>query len=140
MPLQRLRLHRFRPFVLMILVVHLQACFSTWQPSTVSPSQVIEAEEPQEVRITRTNGEQVTIRGPEVWADSIAGTEGGDPVSVGLSDIGRIEVKHFSAGRVMGLGFLMVVGAVALSLVAMVEKGDENVCERGRTPLGRCRE
>ena len=139
MPLQRLRLHRYRPFVLLILIVHLQACFSSWQPATVSPPQVIEAEEPQEVRITRTNGEQVTIRSPEVWADSIAGTEGGDPVSVGLSDVRRIEVKRFSGGRVIALGFLMVVGAITVSLVTLVGQVEGDTCEGEEAPFLRCR-
>ena len=122
-----MRIKRYRPIVFLFLMVHVQAC-SSWQLATLSPPGVIEAEQPQEIRITRTNGEQVTIQGPAVWADSIAGTEGGDPVKVGLSDIQQVEVKR---GNVARVGFLVVVAAIGVSLVMLIE-GDGNDCRYGR--------
>ncbi len=140
-----MRLQRYRPIVLLFLMVHVQAC-SSWQPATLSPNQVvvpgigaqlvaalllIEAEEPQEIRITRTNGEQMTLLGPEVQTDSIAGTEGGAPVRVGLSEIQQIEVKRSNTGDVVRLAFLGLVVMIGVSMVTLVE-GDGNNCRYGR--------
>ena len=106
-----MRLRRYRPLALVLLALQLQACGS-WQPTTLSPPQLIEEEEPSRVRITRTDGEQVIIQSPEVRADSIVGHYnlrsefGSEDMSVAVSDVRQIETLRFSPGRTVGVLFL----------------------------------
>ena len=53
-----MRLRRCRPLALSLLVVHLGAC-ATWQPSTVSPRQLIEEERPPSIRVIRHDGTEL---------------------------------------------------------------------------------
>ena len=62
---------RYRPFALLMLVLYLGACTS-WRPSTVSPRQLIEEEQPGAVRVTTTDGTRVLLREPSIEADSIS--------------------------------------------------------------------
>ena len=100
-------LRRYRPVALVLMVLHLSACLS-WQPTTVSPPQLIEGEEPSQVRITRTDGERVTIHSPQVRADSIVGDGG----TVAVSSIQRVEVRRFSGVRTVILGLGVVLAPV----------------------------
>ena len=125
-----MRLHRYRPVALALLVVHLSAC-SSWQLTTVAPPQLIAEEEPSQVRITRTDGEQVTIRNPEVRADSIVGEDR----SVAVSDVQQLEVRRFRAGATVGLVLLIGVVAVGALLMAhFIECGEKH----GTSFLGPC--
>ena len=104
-------LRRYRPMAVLLLALHVQAC-TAWQPSTVRPPQLIEEEEPSQVRITRTDGGRVTIQSPWVRADAIVGRGvRGSPRpweerSVVVSDIRQIETRRFSPGKTVGLFFL----------------------------------
>jgi len=86
-----------------LVVLHLSACTS-WQPSGyIRPTQFIEEEEPDQVRIT-TIGDQIVIRNPEVRGDSIVG----EGRSVAVSDMRRLEIMRFSALKTIGIVFLFM--------------------------------
>ena len=100
-----------KTLALVLLVLHLSACTS-WQPTTASPRQFVEEEEPDQIRITQTGGDRVTIHDPAIRADSIVG--GGSQnwlgrrseIGVPFSDIGQFEVRRFSSTRTtVRLGF-----------------------------------
>ncbi len=69
------------------------------------------------------DGEQVTIRDPEVRADSIVGVDR----RVAVSDVQQIETLRFSPGKTVGLLFLTaaaVGAALFAAVVACYEWGD----------------
>ncbi len=124
-----MRLHRYRPVALVLLVLHLGAC-TTWRPATVSPPQLIEEEEPGRVRITRTDGERVTIQDPEVRADSIiwrrrSGLFGFGTTETGLPilDVQQIEIRRFSL--VKTLITLIPVALIAVLVGVCLADGDD---------------
>ncbi len=93
-----------RRFIAALLMVLLTACHS-WQPTTVSPQQLIPEEQPSPVRFTLTNGETVTIKDPTMRNDSIVGVTDADgalrtsAVGVALRDVRSLEVRHFSVAK-----------------------------------------
>jgi hypothetical protein len=76
---------RYRPraVLLLFLLLHLTACH-TWQPvATPSPSQFIEAEQPDRVRVLMRGGSQVELENPLVEGDELVAPG----VSMPLADI-----------------------------------------------------
>jgi hypothetical protein len=61
----------YHPIPLLLLVLHLSACHS-WVPTAVSPRQLIEAERPGRIRISRGDGTDLVVRDPSIKNDSIA--------------------------------------------------------------------
>ena len=105
------RLTRF--VILGLVALHLSACY-WWEPTTLTPPQVIEAESPSQVRLTRLDGEQVTIRDPVMRADSIAGQAGREPVSVAVSDVQLLDLMYLQVGQTIGSVLLGAIVATAL--------------------------
>ncbi len=118
-----MKIGRYRPVMLALLVLHLSACTS-WQPTFLSPPQVIEEEEPDRVRITRSDGDRVIIRNPEVRADSIAGSmnEAGSrtEMSVPISDIQWFEVRQPSRQHTIALVVILGFPVVLYGLLALL--------------------
>ena len=105
--------HRSRAVLLLLLVLNLTAC-STWQSvGPVSPSQFIEAEQPDRVRVTTQGESQVELENPSVEGDELVAP--GDR-SVPLGDIIMLEVREFSMDRTA----LLLVGVAAGVLVVAV--------------------
>ena len=119
---------RYRPraVLLLFLLLNLTAC-STWQSVGPSPSQFIEAEQPERVRVYMRGGGQVELESPSVEGDALVAPN----VSMSLADIIGLEVREFSMDRTMILlggvaaGVLMV--AVA-AVVATIEICDGSIC------------
>lgn len=101
-----------RALALLLLVLHVGAC-TYWQPTSLSPRQVVEQERPRRVRVTTVDGEQQHVRRPRVRSDSLAS---GDPRRAGepipLSEIRSLEIQRFSGKKTLGL--VLVVGVVGL--------------------------
>lgn len=93
-----------RLVVLVVACLCLVSCTS-WRPASVSPPRVIEGE----VRITRTDGSEVTMNDPEARPDSIVGVS----TAVAVSDVRRLEVLE-SASGVVTVFLLSVVVLVAV--------------------------
>jgi len=105
--------YRLRAVLLLFGVLHLTAC-STWQSvGPVSPSQFIEEDQPDRVRVTGGDVLEREVVSPSVEGDQLVGA--GD-VSVPLADILRLEARGISWGRTLGVGFggYMVLGAIWL--------------------------
>jgi glycerol-3-phosphate O-acyltransferase len=117
-----------RGLALLMLVLHLTGC-TTWRPVTVSPSQLVEEEQPERLRIVRADGTQMVIGAPRVESDSLTALVWGrgddgrgraqyrDTVRIALSDVSTVAVSRFSAGRtavaVVGIFFGVVAVSVA---------------------------
>ena len=120
---------RYRPraVLLLFLLLNLTAC-SSWQSiGPVSPSQFIEAEQPERVRVYMRGGGQAELESPSVEGDALVAPN----VSMPLADIIGLEVREFSMDRTMILlggvvaGVLVVAMAVA---VATIEICDGSIC------------
>lgn len=117
---------RHRLVALCLLGFQISACAS-WQPSTVGPSQLIQEERPQAVRVTHIDGRSQVIRNPTIARDSVAvfsgecrrvqGTRGGYqcPTTglVALSEVRAIEAQAPSRATAlifMGVAVTVVAG------------------------------
>lgn len=105
---------RSRRFVAALLAALLAGC-QTWQPATVSPGALISEEAPSSVRITRMDGEIVTIKGPIIRNDSILSAEEGlgGVVGVPTQDIRSLEVRRLDTRKTL----LFVAAAVGITVV-----------------------
>ena len=106
---------RYRPraALLLFLVLHLTACMSWQSAATPSPSQFIEAEQPDRVRVTTQDGTQVELENPSVEGDELVASGG---FSIPFVDIVILESRKFSMDRTM----LAVLGGVLALPVALI--------------------
>ena len=124
-----------RRVIAALLLVQLTGCYS-WHSTTISPSQVIAEEEPSNVRVTRTDGSQLTLADPFIRNRSIVSRLGQIGASVLLSDVSSLEVERFSVGKTVGLilgitvGFVVVLAAIYASSCSPVFES----CEQGAVP------
>jgi len=103
---------RYRAVLLLSLLLNLTAC-SSWQSiGPVSPSQFIELDQPERVRVYMRGGDQVELERPAVDGDELV-VPG---VSMPLADILRLEVRRISVDRTV----LAVLGGVVLVPVAVI--------------------
>ena len=119
--------YRTRAVLLLFLLLNLTAC-STWQSvGPVSPSQFIEAEQPERVRVYMQGGGQVELESPSVEGDALVAPN----VSMPLADIIGLEVRELSMDRTMillgGVAAGVLVVAVAVVL-ATIEICDGSIC------------
>ena len=106
---------RYRPraVLLLFLVLHLTACY-TWQGvATTSPAGVIEATQPDRVRVTMPDGTQVELENPSVEGDELVASGG---FSMPSADVVILESRKFSMDRTVLLVLGTVVGAPVLIL------------------------
>ena len=89
-----------RRVIAALLLVVLNACYS-WRTTTFSPAQLIAEEEPSIVRVTLTDGRQLTLRDPTIRNDSLVHENGRAPVV--LSDVSAVELWHFSVAKTSGI-------------------------------------
>ena len=105
--------YRLRAVLLLFLVLHLTACMSWQSAATPSPSQFIEAEQPDRVRVTTQDGNQVELENPSVEGDELVASGG---FSMLFADIVILESRKFSMDRTM----LAVLGGVLALPVALI--------------------
>jgi hypothetical protein len=121
---------RCRPAALLLLVLHLAGCY-TWRPTSVSPREAIDQEQPRRVRVTRPDSTTVVVIAPVIVGDSIAEStevcsrtfEGVPPrcrqtVSnvLAISEVVGLEVQRVSAARTAGLVTFAVAASAGLFL------------------------
>jgi hypothetical protein len=105
---------RYRPraVLLLLLLLHLTACQTWHSVSTASPSQFIEAEQPDRVRVRGGGVLDLELVSPSVEGDQLVGAGG---FSMPLEDVLRLETRGFSLDRTV----LAVLGGVVLLPVAI---------------------
>ena len=105
--------YRIRGVLLLFLLLHLTACY-TWQGvATTSPAGVIEATQPDRVRVTMPDGTQVELENPSVEGDELVASGG---FSMPSADVVILESRKFSMDRTVLLVLGTVVGAPVLIL------------------------
>ena len=114
---------RYRPraVLLLFLLLNLTAC-QTWQSvNTASPSQFIEAEQPDRVRVSGGGVLERELVSPLVEGDQLVGAGG---FSMPLEDVLRLETRGFSLDRTillaLGVGVVLPV-ALLIGLLATCE-------------------
>ena len=109
--------YRLRAVLLLFLVLNVTACY-TWQGvATTRPIELIEATQPDYIRVLKPDGTQVELENPSVEGDQLVGTtttrSGGSfepsDASVPLADVLMIEIRELSLGRTAGLGVLLLI-------------------------------
>jgi hypothetical protein len=109
------------------LVLHLSAC-TTWRISDIAPQTVVATERPARVRVTRTDGSEVVLRGPSIRADSLyglqrgvfGGVQGDLSVGIPLTDIRQLAVGRTDLAKSLGLAvvlFAVVAGGIVVIVV-----------------------
>ena len=117
-----------RRFIAALLLVLLTACHS-WQPTTVSPQQLIAEEQPSSVRVTLMNDETITLEYPTMRNDSIIGVVPyltGYSRTVAVSDVSRFEVRQPNAGRTRVL--LLLTGLAAIGIAIGIYAANFSCC------------
>ena len=112
--------------IVALLLVLLTAC-QTWQPTFVSPQQLIPVEGPSSVRVTLWGGARVTLENPSVRNDSIFGFTDAGVIGLPSEDLALLEVRRLSILRSIGFGYLTLA---ALFFVACLAEGDDCVNPR----------
>ena len=97
--------YRLRAGLLLFLMLHLTACY-TWQGvATTSPGGMIEATQPDRVRVVVRGEGKVELANPSVDGDQLVGADG---VSLPLADVLMLETREFNFGKTIGLGALLL--------------------------------
>ena len=118
--------YRYRAVLLLFLVLNLTACY-TWQGiATTSPAAVIDATQPDRVRVVVRGEGEVELANPSVEGDQLVGTTttrtGGsfEPSddSISLEDILQLEIRKFSILRSVFAGLGIVYGIAGAVLLA----------------------
>jgi hypothetical protein len=106
---------RYRPraVLLLFLLLHLTACQTWHSVSAASPSQFIEAEQPDRVRVSGGGVLDLELVSPSVEGDQLVGAGG---FSMPLEAVLRLETRGFSLDRTV----LAVLGGVVLLPVALI--------------------
>jgi hypothetical protein len=106
---------RYRPraVLLLFLLLNLTAC-SSWQSiGPVSPSQFIELDQPERVRVYMRGGDQMELERPAVDGDELVAPGG---FSMPLADVLALEVRRFDVARTI----LRVGGGATAAFVVYV--------------------
>ncbi len=108
-----------RRVIAALLLVLLTACYS-WQPTTVSPQQLIPEEQSSSVRATLTSGRTITVENPTMRNDSIVGATDTGVAGVASRDVRSLEVWRFSVGKTIGLVLGTAAAAAAVTVFVMI--------------------
>ena len=107
--------YRIRAALLLFLVLNLTACY-TWQGvATTRPIELIEATQPDYIRVLKPDGTQVELANPSVDGDQLVGADG---VSLPVEDILALEVRNLSVIRSVFAGLGIFYGVVLAILLA----------------------
>ena len=91
---------RYRPraVLMLLLVLHMTACY-TWQGiATTGPGGVIEATQPDRVRAVVQEEGPVELWNPSVEGDQLVGANG---ISLSLEDVLMIQTREFNVLRTL---------------------------------------
>ena len=112
----------------------LAAC-SSWHIENTSPEQLVGEDSTRRVRITRQDGERLTIDQPRLRGDTLYGTPSrvrsspaNQPVAIPLADVREIAVPQRDAGKTIGLilGITAFVGGAAFAIGLAIASANSN--------------
>ena len=107
---------------LLLLALQGTAC-QAWHAEHVAPQAVLAAQQPTQLRVTRTDGKQFVLQHPVLRGDTLEGVSqlGGygtpAPLRIALTDVRQVATRGFSSDRTVVL--LIALGAVVGGAVAL---------------------
>ena len=106
---------------LLLLALQGTAC-QAWHAEDVAPQEVLAAQQPTQLRVTRADGKQFVLEHPVLRGDTLEGVSqlGGygtpAPLRIALTDVREVATRGFSSDRTVVL--VIVMGAVVGGAVA----------------------
>ena len=112
-----------RSLAVLVLALHPPACYHYVTFKRMTPQQYIATEQPDQVRVTLTDGTRQTLLRPLISGGSLQGhvpvrgsdnfMRAGPPWAVSITSVQRLEVHKFDTWATVGLviGGLALVGA-----------------------------
>src|SRR5256885_4795260 len=100
---------------LLLLALQGTAC-QAWHAEHVAPQAVLAAQQPTQLRVTRTDGKQFVLQHPVLRGDTLEGVSqlGGDgtpaPLRLALTEVRPVAARGFSSDRTVVL--LIALGAL----------------------------
>ena len=111
--------YRARAVLLLFLLLNLTSCI-TWQSiGPVSPSQFIEAEQPDRVRVTTEDVTELEVLAPSVDGDALVAPGN---FSIPFADILRLEAQRFSLQRTLIASAWVGVYAGVFLVLSLIEE------------------
>ncbi len=110
-----------------LLPAYLSSC-TAWHVQSASPAQVVQEEQPSQIRVTTTSDSVVILLEPGVSGDTLIGfvkrdfsgaPDTASALKIPLADISHVALHKTNAGKSVLLGLGIVVGLVAV-MVAVV--------------------
>ena len=107
---------------LLLLALQGTAC-QAWHAEDVAPQEVLAAQQPTQLRVTRADGKQFVLEHPVLRGDTLEGVSqlGGYgtplPLRIALTDVRQVATRGFSSDRTVVL--LIALGAVVGGAVAV---------------------
>ena len=115
-----------------LLPAYLSACFKTWEVQQASPEQVIETEQPSQIRVLTKDGAEIILDKPRVSGDNLIGfvrdlTSFGSiyaapdtlaVVEIPLAEISHVAVQTTDSGKSVAAGLLVVTALLVVAVVA----------------------
>jgi len=122
MSARRCAVRRRGTATLLLLALQGTGC-QAWHAEDVAPQAVLAAQQPTQLRVTRTDGKQFVLQHPVLRGDTLEGVSqlGGygtpAPLRIALTDVRQVATRGFSSDRTVVL--LIALGAVVGGAVAV---------------------
>ena len=122
-----------------LLPAYLSSCTS-WHVQRASPEQVVEEEQPSQIRVTTTSDSVVIFQGPRVSGDTLIGfgernfswdgsvygaPDTASALKIPLADISHVALHKTNAGNSVLLGLGIVVGMIVVSAALVAATCDD---------------
>ena len=116
----------------LLLPAYLSSCVTNWEVQRGSPEQVVEEEQPSQIRVTTTDHSEIVLDEPRVSGDTLIGLERdlssygsiyaapdrAAALEIPLADISHVAINKIDAEKSMKLG-LGVVGVAFLVMLVV---------------------
>ncbi len=115
-----------------LLPAYLSSCVTNWEVQRASPEQVVDEEQPSQIRVTTTDHSEIVLDEPRVSGDTLIGLERdlssfgsiyaapdtAAALEIPLADVSHVALKKTDAEKSFKLG-LGVVGVAFLVLLVV---------------------
>ena len=108
-----------RCLAVMLMSSYLSGC-TGWRVESLSPAEVVERQQPREVRVEHSDGRREVLYEPQVRGDSLLGRRNWrakqpDRMLI-LSDVKEVATPHFSGARTAALVVVVAIVGVIVAL------------------------
>ena len=122
-----------------LLPAYLSSCVTNWEVQRASPEQVVEEEQPSQIRVTTTDHSEIVLDEPRVSGDTLIGLERdlssygsiyaapdtASALEIPLADISHVALKKTDAEKSFKLGVGVVGAAIVVLMVVWARQWGE---------------